>query len=122
MRESSSQPPFEGDVLNYDPNIAALRVSRQRVELTFGRWDFRVTTVVAVTCHRCSGLNVIEQAIATVYSNLPSYTYEGEKMRCLLLEREEDIPLECRDEEGQGEEWLQDMLISAEIIDVAPAQ
>lgn len=74
--------------------------------------------VVAVTCHRSSGLSVIEQSIAAAYNNLPCYTYEGEKMRCLLLDREDDIPLECRDEDDQGEEWLGGMLISAEIIEL----
>jgi hypothetical protein len=41
----------------------------------------------------------------------------------IVLKRESDgDTLLCEDDEGQGEDWLKEMLIAAEIIAVAPQE
>ncbi len=104
-------------VMNYDPNFTLCgRMAKQTVRLTFGQWQYRGTFDVTVMGN-ISGLSVIESAIERLYESLP-YDKDpfgnGVYARIMLGELIND------DEDQREEEWLSDMLISAEIIKIEP--
>lgn len=103
-------------VMNYDPNFTLWPNGKQTVRLTFGQWQYRGTFDVTVEGN-ISGLSVIESAIERLYESLP-YDKDpfgnGVYARIMLGELIND------DEDQREEEWLSDMLISAEIIHIEP--
>lgn len=97
---------------NFDPNMnLSGNVSIKTVKLTFGVWEYRYSIEIEARGNT-SGLDVIRHATDLAYEKL----YDGFEMTCgngdtLLVE----------DDEGQEENWLYDMLISAEISSMVPA-
>lgn len=101
--------------MDYDPNLTTSgRMAKQRVRLTFALWQYRHTVEVEVGGN-CTGLDVIECAVGNVYDGLPSNTE-------IVLTDQEGETLGCRDDDLEGEDWLKDMLIAAEIISIQPQE
>lgn len=110
-------------VMNYDPNLTNCgRMATQTVRLTFGQWQYRGTFDVTVRGN-ISGLRVIEYAIENLLEDLPTVPFfnddtgENDEMSVFLLGE-----LECMDDDLRREDWLGDMLISAEIINIEPEE
>lgn len=108
-------------VMNYDPNFTLCgRMAKQTVRLTFGQWQYRGTFDVTVMGN-ISGQSVIKYAIENLLEDLPTVPFfnddtgENDEMSVIHLGE-----LECMDDDLRREEWLGDMLISAEIINIEP--
>lgn len=106
--------------LNYDANkIKSLGLRGeyfQRVRLIFGRWEYRAEFTVDVGGN-CTGLSVIESAIDKVFSGLPDANPNVHYSKLVLTDSSGNL-LEIEDEDDMGEDWLQDLLLSAEITTV----
>ncbi len=97
-------------MLNIDPNMnLSGNLSNKTVKLVFGCWTYR-TEITVVVGGNGSGLDNIKPAIDVAFEHL-------QPRRTLYLKGPEG-ELECRDDEGEYEEWLADMLVSAEVVDV----
>jgi hypothetical protein len=115
--------------MNYDPNMTnSGRMAKQTVRLTFGMWEYRKTMEVEVGGN-CTGLAVIECAVSIAYGQLEQRGLYGSKQTMAVIDmpslKDPDDELECDEgSEGydrlRGEDWLKDMLISAEIIAIRP--
>ncbi len=110
--------------MNYDPNLTnSGRTAKQTVKLTFGMWEYRAERTVEVGGN-CTGLTVIESAIYNAYEELPKISDGmGSKLPGIVLTRPggtEEDGLSCTDDEDEGDDWLKDMLIGAEIIAIRP--
>ena len=80
-------------------------------------WEFRAERTVEVGGN-CTGLSVIESAIDRVLEELEQH---GERMTPeIILTSPSGDQLECSDDDERWDEWLKDMLISAEIIAIRP--
>lgn len=102
-------------VMNYDPNLCnSGNMAKQRVRLTFGLWEYRKVIEIEQGGN-CKGLTVIEAAVENVYAEL-----EGGDTPRIELVSADGSTLECEDDEDRGEDWLQDMLIAAEIVSIQP--
>jgi hypothetical protein len=106
--------------MNYDPNLTSSgRMAAQKVRLTFGEWDYR--KIVEVTVHgNTRGLSVIDCAIDIVFDELPEKTFDG---KTITMKNEQGEELHCGlnyADCDDDDDWLRDMLISAEIIDIQP--
>jgi hypothetical protein len=102
--------------MNYDPNLNFCgRMTTQTVRLTFAVWEYRKTVEVTVGGN-CRGFNVIEQAVENVYDKLPNAPHASESKNMILTDESGD-ELDCDEDEG---DWLKNMLLSAEIIDIQP--
>lgn len=108
-------------VMNYDPNFTLCgRMAKQTVRLTFGQWHYRGAFEVNVMAG-ISGLRVIEYAIESLLEDLPTVPFfnddtgENDEMSVIHLGE-----LECMDDDLRREDWLGDMLISSEIINIEP--
>ncbi|MEQ1969381.1 DUF5406 family protein [Xenorhabdus nematophila] len=108
-------------VMNYNPNLTlCMRNAEHVVRLTFARWEYRQVVDVTVTAN-IRGLDVISQAVQNLYDSLPTTplfnddTGEDDEMAVFHV----DI-LECTDEGLEGVDWLNEMLIKAEIISITP--
>lgn len=100
--------------MNYDPNLnSGGRTTNQKVRLIFGQWEYRFTTEVDVLGN-CSGKSAIDSALTNFYDSL-----EGDFPEIILKKQNGDELIEC-DDEQRGEAWLENMLISAEIISIEP--
>lgn len=116
--------------MNYDPNLTTCgRMATQTVRLTFGMWEYRKTMEVEVGGN-CTGLTVIDCAVGIAYEQLEQLGMLGtsETTAVIIMESladpEETLECsECNDasERLRGEDWLKDMLVSAEIIAIRPA-
>lgn len=109
---------------NYDPNMTLSgRMAKQTVQLTFQIWQYKATKE-AVVGGNCMGFTVIDFAIAQVYESLPyqEIRYDGKDYYVaeITLEDDEGNILLCEDEENQRDDWLRDMLVSAEIVAIKP--
>lgn len=111
----------QNQVMNYDPNYTLCgRMADQTVRLTFGQWEYR-TTMDVVVGGNTNGLSVIECAVDFAYEKLETIPFfndetgENDEMAVIHLGN-----LECKDDDLRGEEWLKDMLIGAEIINIEP--
>jgi len=105
--------------MNYDPNLTSSgRMAAQKVRLTFGEWDYRKTMEVTVRGNT-RGLSVIDCAIDIVFDELPEKAFDG---KTITMENEQGEELHCglNDAVCAEDDWLRDMLISAEIIDIQP--
>jgi len=103
------------NVINFDPNMNySGNMSTKTIRMTFGVWDYRLTKEVTVGGNG-AGFHNIDSALMQIYDDV------GDKG--IVLKRESDgDTLLCEDDEGQGEDWLKEMLIAAEIIAVAPQE
>lgn len=112
--------------MDYDPNLTLCgRMARQKVRLTFGIWEYRKTVEVEVGGN-CTGLTVIDCAAGMAYEQLeqrPFYNHDrghDDNYAVIVMENADGDTLDTGDEDLQGEDWLKDMLISAEIISIEP--
>ncbi|CAI2419414.1 DUF5406 domain-containing protein [Serratia liquefaciens] len=108
-------------LMNYDPNLTLCgRMAKQTVRLTFGQWQYR-TSMEVVVGGNCNGLSVIECAIGLAYEQLGEIPFfnddTGEDDVMAVINVGE---LQCMDECLEGEDWLKEMLIGAEIINIEP--
>lgn len=112
------------EIMDYDPNLTCSgNMAIQRVRLTFGIWKYRAV-IEAEVGGNCTGLDVIECAVGNAYETLEQRgIYRSEKTYAVMmmpnLEDPESI-LECGDEDRRGEDWMKEMLVSAEIISITP--
>jgi hypothetical protein len=105
--------------MNYDPNLVLSgRMAKQLVKLTFGEWEYR-KTIETVVSGNCRGLNVIDCAIENVYDHLKSDRWNNKE---IVLAKEDGKELVCPDEEYDSYNFLKDMLIAAEIINIRPEE
>jgi hypothetical protein len=96
--------------MNYDPNFVLCgRMAEQHVRLTFGRWEYR-KTIETVVGGNCTGLDVIECAIANVYEYLTCDIWDNKQ---IIMTKEGEEELLCSEDEGGGDDWLKSMLIAA---------
>ncbi|EBW6364038.1 hypothetical protein DPU24_25245 [Salmonella enterica subsp. enterica serovar Oranienburg] len=103
---------------DFDPNMVACgRVVKQTVRLTFGCWRYRGTFEVEVRGN-VTGLEAIRCAVDILYDSLPSVAVtDDDDQECdMEMATIELGGITCNDDELRGEEWLADMLVSAEII------
>lgn len=101
--------------MNYDPNLMNGRqMSKKIVHLIFGKWEYRAEMTVAVHGNT-GGLSVMRSAVAVALDLLSRDAHE---IAYINLRKQSGELLEDHDEDEQEEEWLEEMLISAEIIDI----
>jgi len=102
--------------MDYDPNLVFSGCTAvQTVRLTFGQWEYRKTMEVAVGGN-CRGFSVIEAAVENAYEKLPDASHAS-GVKTITLIDESGGEMECDEDE---EDWLNNMLIAAEIIDIKP--
>lgn len=103
--------------MNYDPNLVCSgKMAIQSVKLVFGCWDYRAERVIDVAGN-CMGFAVIRAALTKAYDELEYSTYKGKDYAYITLANLDEEML-CEDEERKCDEWLGDMLISAEILSI----
>ncbi len=114
--------------MNYDPNLTCSgKMATQQVRLTFGCWNYRAVLEVSVGGN-CTGLAVIDCAVGNAYDTLQQHSMFGTDKTCAVINMVDpaapDSELECSEDDGsdrfRGEDWLKDLLISAEIISITP--
>ncbi|MEQ1969735.1 DUF5406 family protein [Xenorhabdus nematophila] len=108
-------------VMNYDHNLTlCMRKAEHVVRLTFAQWEYRQVVDVIVTAN-IRGLDVISQAVQNLYDSLPTESFfnvdtnEDDEVAVLHLGA-----LQCTDEGLERVDWLNEMLIKAEIISITP--
>lgn len=107
--------------MNYDPNyFNSGNTAKQTVKLTFGMWEYRAEMTVSVGGN-CKGMTIIEAAVDNAFNNLPFWTsLDDQDITRITLQNKDGDELICDDEEEDGSDWLGNMLIAAEIIEVVP--
>ena len=102
------------ECIKYDPNI---QWGSKTFRLRFSQWRYETTMEVSVggNCHAMSNLDA---ALGVVLDGLPFD--EDEEAPVLLLTAPNGDTLKCHDEFAQDEDWLMDMLVSAEVIRQEP--
>jgi hypothetical protein len=110
------------EIMNYDPNLAR-DMAKQTVRLTFGVWRYR-TAIEVLVGGNCLGHRVIECAVGSAYEDLPTKTYRDGKKKVKAAFIDLKAPngdiIQCEDDDNKEEDWLKDMLISAEIVSITP--
>jgi len=102
--------------MDYNPNLThSGPPARQTVRLTFQQWRYEAKTI-EVVIGNVSGFLTFESAIANLHERL---TREQRTAR-MQLRDPNGATLLCEDDEGLGEEWLQRMLVKAEILTLEP--
>jgi hypothetical protein len=103
--------------MNYDPNLTLCgRTATQTVKLRFQMWESTTERTVTIGGN-CTGLTVMRSAVGKVYDDLVESLPEDEPAEITLVNRDGDT-LICEDEEDQGEDWLADMCVSIEIVEI----
>ena len=94
--------------MNYDPNLTLSgRMATQTVRLTFGQWEYRKTMDVRVGGN-CRGFAVIGGAVEIARDKL-----DGR----ITLKNTDGDELTCEDDDDDPD-WLEDMLLNAQIISI----
>lgn len=108
-------------MMNYDPNLTNCgRMADQQVKLTFAIWEYRKEMIVPVGGNT-TGLSVIRAAISFAFDKLPTEKFGDQDVAYIeLLRQSDEATMRCDDEDDNGEDWLADMCIAAEIISIAP--
>jgi len=102
-------------IMNYDPNLTSCGyMAEQCVRLTFGLWKARATMDVMVRGN-IRGLDVISSAIDNAYEGLL-----GEREIAQIVMAEGEDTLICEDDDERGVDWLERLLVSAEIVSIRP--
>jgi hypothetical protein len=116
---ASNAPTCYPSRMDYDPNLTLSgNMAKQTVRLIFGRWHYRAERIVQVGGN-CTGLSVITSAVRQAFDALDFTEYEGrEYARITMLSADETAELTCEDEDYDCDDWLAEMLISAEIIEI----
>lgn len=118
LNKENQLEKVEPVAINFDPNMTLSgHIAKQVVSMTFGLWEYRGTFEVEV-CGNLTGLEVIHSAIEKLYESLPYTELPFDKGGYATITLGELI---SDDEDQRGEEWLSEMLISAEIISIEDA-
>ena len=105
--------------MNYDPNLTMSgNMAKQTVKLTFGIWEYRKEMLVEIKGNT-NGLSVIRAAVSFAFDDLPFEKHGREEITYIVLIKGED-EMRCDDDEDKGEDWLENMLVGAEIISIVP--
>jgi len=116
------------NTLDFDPNFSLDgRTTIQKVRITFGKWKFRNTITIDVHSDYY-GFDVFRAAIANIYDQLQAKADESieanDRSHTATIALTNDIgeQLLCVNEDGdwEGEDWLSDMVVAAEIIAITP--
>lgn len=111
-------------VMDYDPNLTnSGRMAVQTVRLTFAQWDYRLDCTVEVrgnlrgsSVHQAAVRNLFDELLKAAECQNPRFPIAS-----ITLKRASDGgELICDDDEDQGEDWLGDMLIAAEVLSIRP--
>lgn len=106
--------------MNYDPNLTnSGKMAVQTVKLTFASWEYRAERTVEVG-GTCKGFSVIESAVYRAWEGLEFDQCGNVEYANITLTDSKGEELICEDDDDRGEDWLKDMLISAEIISIIP--
>ena len=87
----------------------------QEVLLTFEVEDYRAVFTAKVFSDLI-GLDLIEAAVFVIFEALDYTEYVGENYARILMRNDSGEILVCEDQAGHCEEWLKNMLVSAEIL------
>ncbi|MDE9431396.1 DUF5406 family protein [Xenorhabdus bovienii] len=108
-------------VMNYDHNLTlCMRNAEHVVRLTFAQWEYRQVVDVLVT-DNTRGLYVIARAVRNLYDSLSTISFFNHD-----TDKDDEMAvfhvgiLKCIDEGQEEVEWLNEMLIKAEIISITP--
>lgn len=104
--------------MNYDPNLIRSGKIKQTIKLIFGMWEYRKEVEIEVGGN-LKGLSVIDHAIYSVFESLPYRQCPDGDVTTIVLSHPNGDTLECDDDEMNGEDWLHEMLISAEIVAIS---
>lgn len=103
---------------NYDPNLtSAGRRATQTVELTFKQWQYSATATVEVGGN-CMGLSIIESALESAYDKLPTTSWDA---AYIVMTDSEGNELTVEDLDERDYDWLNAMLVKAEITSIVPS-
>ena len=99
--------------MDYDPNMHINGgITKQTVRLTFAQWQYCSVKYVEVIGN-CTGKAVIDVALTNFYNSLegdfPEIIFQDTKTADQIIETDDD---------QRGEPWLQEMLVSADIVSV----
>ncbi len=100
-------------ITDNDPNQG---MARKKLSMTFMCWGYSLT-VEATVGGNCSGMANLDAALMQIHSKLPEDTWGTPYI--VLLDKAGD-ELQCGDEDGRGDDWLMDMLVSASVISIEP--
>lgn len=100
-------------IAEYSPNI---RWGQQHIELVLKQWAYAATFVIDVGGN-CTGFGVLETAIGSLYDKLPEDEHGAVYLE---LTRGDGDTLRIEDDDGRGEDWLKDMIVSASVIGWTP--
>ena len=108
-------------IMNYDPNLTnSGRMAQQEVKLTFAIWEYRREMIVPVGGNT-NGMSVLRAAVSFAFDKLPTEQYGKNEIAYIELVRARDgAEMRCDDEDDEGEDWLENMCIAAEIISIKP--
>lgn len=96
---------------NLDPNITW---GKKTFKLTFMAWDYKETVETTVGGN-CRAFDNLDSALSNVYDKLPRDEYDTSY---IILKRGDGETLHCEDDDCRSEDWLRDMLVSAELVSV----
>ena len=106
--------------MNNDPNLTLCgRMADKTVKLTFGQWEYRKEITVVVHGNT-RGMSVLRAAVGFAYDELPTDEGHAADVPYLEMTKPDGNTLRVDDEEEDGEDWLEEMLIAAEIVDIKP--
>jgi hypothetical protein len=105
-------------MFNNDPYLGG-SFADKTVKLVFGQWEYRKEIIVTISGNT-RGLSVIKSAVGVAYEELPYTTVRGEEFAEIKMVAPNGDTLSVEDDDCQGEEWLSEMLVSAEITALTP--
>lgn len=108
---------------DYDPNLFLCgKRAKQTIRITFGMWHYRKVMEVELYSN-ISGLDAIRYAVEQILEALPPIPdrHPDDQFPRIVLVAENGDTLVCDDDEDEWDEWLNKMVVAAEIIDAKPA-
>ncbi|MDO8908885.1 MAG: DUF5406 family protein [Pseudohongiella sp.] len=104
--------------MNYDPNLTLCgRMATQTVDLTFQLWQYKYSTRATVGGN-CTGMDVIDAAIGFAFDHIIG----GDDYAAITMVDDSGKLCECVDTDGREVDWLREMLVKAEIVDIQPKE
>lgn len=100
-------------ITELDPNI---RWGKKTIRMTFMQWGYKAVHEASVGGN-CSAMSNLDAALSNVYDTLPPDNWG---VPYIVMEDGKGDSLQNGDDEGRSEDWLMDMLVSAELISVEP--
>lgn len=100
-------------ITELDPNI---RWGKKTIRMTFMQWGFKATHEEQVGGN-CSAMANLDSALTSVYDKLPIDRYG---IPYIILEDSNGDTLQDGDDDGRNEDWLMNMLVSAEVVSIEP--